>query len=555
MIRRSSSRPLTRLACRLLAAGLGVAAWHATAGAQSAADFSADRFKAHVAFLADDLLEGREAGTRGHEIAARYVAAQFALLGVKPAAPDGTYFEQVQLAEWSRSGTPGTLTLTTPRGTRVFKQGVDAVIGGSPAGGTSQVKGPLVFAGYGVVDKTLGLDDYQGVDARGAIVVLLSAPMIGIDSEVAAHLQSEQAETAAEHGAVAVIGIQTHSSAKVTPWEEYVKRVAFASTTWVQRDGKPFDYGHGMRASAGVNQTAAAALFEGAPTTLDQVLSEADKPGGRPKAFALKTAAELRVTTTTRRYSSPDVVGVIEGADPQLKHEYVALMAHADHIGMNPSGSGDRINNGALDNAAGIATLLEVARAFAFTSARPKRSIMLVANTAEEKGLLGAEYFAHNTPVPADRIVAAIDLDMPLLLYDFTDVVAYGASHSTLDSAFRAAGAAMNVAVSPDPMPEQGIFVRSDHYAMAKVGVPAVMLATGMANGGQAAWASFLSTQYHHPSDDLSMPIHWQAGARFAEVNYRAVRALADAAEPPRWYAGDYFGNLFAPRAAKVRKP
>jgi Zn-dependent M28 family amino/carboxypeptidase len=253
-----------------------------------------------------------------------------------------------------------------------------------------------------------------------------------------------------------------------------------------------------------------------------------------------------------RRYSSPDVIGIIPGSDPGLKEQYVALMAHVDHIGITPGTGGDRINNGALDNAAGTAALLEVARALTSLPRRPARSILLVANTAEEKGLLGAEFLAHYPPVPIDHIVAAIDLDMPLLLYDFTDVVAYGASHSTLERAFRDAGRAMGIEVSPDPMPEQAIFVRSDHYPFAKAGVPAVMLATGMKNGGEAAWSSFLEHQYHHPDDDLKQPIHWQAGARFAELNYRAVRELADAPEPPRWYAGDYFGGLFAPSAPKV---
>jgi Zn-dependent M28 family amino/carboxypeptidase len=256
-----------------------------------------------------------------------------------------------------------------------------------------------------------------------------------------------------------------------------------------------------------------------------------------------------------RRFSSPEVIGLIEGADPSLKSEYVALMGHADHIGRKARGSGDRINNGALDNGAGVATLIEVARAVVMAPDRPRRSLLVVANTAEEKGLLGAEYFAHYPTVPIERMTAAIDLDMPMLLYDFTDVVAYGAGHSALEGVFQKAGAAMGVKLSPDPMPEQALFVRSDHYAMAKMGVPAVMLATGMANGGEAAWAKFLTTNYHQPSDDLSQPINWGAGARFAELNYRVVRELADAGAPPRWYSGDYFGDLFAPKAPKAAKP
>lgn len=245
---------------------------------------------------------------------------------------------------------------------------------------------------------------------------------------------------------------------------------------------------------------------------------------------------------------------MIDGRNSRRGNEYVALMAHADHIGMTSEGP-DRINNGALDNAAGVATLLEVARAFATSAERPRRSILVIANTAEEKGLLGAEYFAHYPTVPIERIAAAIDLDMPMLLYEFKDVVAYGATHSTLEKEFRKAGAAMGIALSPDPMPEQAVFVRSDHYSMVKAGVPAVMLATGMANGGKNAWDKFLSTNYHQPSDDLSQPIVWSAGAQFAELNYRVVRMLADEDARPQWYANDYFGNLYAPKAPKAHRP
>ena len=531
---------------------LGAALIGLVVAAPTDPDFSAERFKAHVAFLSDDLLEGREAGTRGHEIAAKYVATQLSLLGVKPGGDQGTYFKQVDLLE-SRLASAPSLVVTTPAGARTFKQRVTAMFRGPLAGGTVQVRAPLVFVGYGMTDRATGYDDYAGLDVRGKIVVVLQGSPKGMDSEIGAHLQSEQAGFAADHGAAALLFVQNRAFSSAFPWDRIVEFLGEPRTAWARKDGTPEDAAHGLKAAALLEPTAAASLFEGAAKTLTQILDEADKPGGRPKGMALKSSAEMSVATRVRRYSSPDVIGVIEGSDPRLKDQYVALMGHVDHIGVNKTGTGDRINNGALDNAAGTATLLEVARALT-TSARPRRSILIVANTAEEKGLLGADYFAHNPTVPIDRITAAIDLDMPLLLYDFTDVIAFGAAHSTLERAFQKAGAEMGVKLSPDPMPEQAVFVRSDHYAMVKRGVPAVMLATGMANGGEAAWPKFLSTHYHHPSDDMSQPIVWAAGAKFAELNYRVVRMLADDDEPVRWYANDYFGNLFAPNASKAAK-
>jgi len=524
------------------------------AAAPSDSEFSAERFKAHVTFLADDLLEGREAGTRGHEIAAKYIAAQFSLFGLKPGGDDGTYFKKVELLESALTSTVPTLSVTTPSGVKTLKHGSTAIVRGPLSGGSARVRGPVVFVGYGMTDAAMGYDDYQGVDVRGKIVVVLFGSPKGMDSEIGAHLAHEQLRFAAEHGAAAILVLPGRAAASAFPWDKMLQYLSEPLTTWVHKDGTPDDPSHGLKAGAYIETKTAAALFEGAPQTLAQVLDEADKDGGRPKAFALKATAEIVVSTKVRRYSSPDVVGVIEGSDPKLKDEYVALMGHADHIGVKRSGKGDRINNGALDNAAGTATLLEVARVLSSTG-RPRRSVLIVANTAEEKGLLGAEYFAHYPTVPIEKVTAAIDLDMPLITYEFTDVIAYGATHSTLQDAFKQAGATMNVKLSPDPMPEQAVFVRSDHYAMVKVGVPAVMLATGMENGGSAAWGKYLSDHYHQPSDDVSQPIVWSAGAKFAEVNYRVVRALADADPPAKWYEGDYFGNLFAPKASKAAKP
>jgi Zn-dependent M28 family amino/carboxypeptidase len=517
-------------------------------------DFSAERMKAHVAFLADDLLEGREAGTRGHEIAARYVAAQFALLGLKPGGRDGGYFETVDLLEAAQTKPTPTLILTTPHGKHTWEQAGSVMLRGPMADGVIKLNAPLVFVGYGMKDAALGYDDYAGLDVRGKIAVVLFGSPKGMDSEIGAHLQSEQSRVAAEHGAVAIVAVATRATAAAVPWEKVIEFLGAPPTTWVRKDGTPFDPLYGLKAAAAADPKAAPSLFDGAPETLAHILDEADKPGGRPKGFALTATAQIAVATTVRRFSSPDVIGVIEGSDSKLKNEYVALMGHADHIGVKTGGTGDRINNGALDNGAGVATLIEVAHALATAAQRPRRSILVVANTAEEKGLLGAEYFAHYPTVPIERVTAAIDLDMPMLLYDFTDVVAYGASHSTLGSVFQDAGAAMGVKLSPDPMPEQAIFVRSDHYAMVKVGVPAVMLATGMANGGDAAWAKYLANNYHQPSDDLSQPILWSAGAKFAELNYRVVRVLADAEAGPQWYAKDYFGDLFAAKAPKTTK-
>ncbi|HEU4934805.1 MAG TPA: M28 family peptidase [Vicinamibacterales bacterium] len=524
------------------------------AAAPADADFSAERFKAHVTFLADDLLEGREAGTRGHEIAAKYIAAQFELFGLKPGGDDGTYFKKVDLLESALTATAPTLSITTPAGPKAFKHGITAMIGGPLGGGSVRVSGPLVFVGYGMTDKAMGYDDYQGLDVRGKIAVVLLGSPKGMDSEIGAHLLHEQPRFAAEHGAVAVLRIPSRLMSTALPWDKVVQYLGEPVTTWVRKNGTPYDPTYGLKAAAMIEPKAAASLFDGAGITLAQILDEADKEGGRPKGRALKSTAEITVSTKVRRYSSPDVIGVIEGSDGKLKDEYVALMGHADHIGVKRTGKGDRINNGALDNAAGTATLLEVARVLTSTG-RPRRSVLIVANTAEEKGLLGAEYFAHYPTVPIEKITAAIDLDMPLITYDFTDVIAYGATHSTLQDAFRQAGGAMNVKLSPDPMPEQAVFVRSDHYAMVKVGVPAVMLATGMENGGSAAWGKYLSDHYHQPSDDMSLPIVWKAGAKFAEVNYRVVRALADADAPAQWYEGDYFGTLFAPKASKAPKP
>ena len=515
-------------------AAILVAAAFAGASARAEPDFSADRIKAHVTFLADDLLEGREAGTRGHEIAARYVASQFALLGLKPGGRDGTLFRTGGTAriEPDRRTMP-TVTLTRPGGTPVIlKHGTRGrdPRARSPAAAV-RLRAPLVFAGYGMEDATLGYDDYRGLDVKGKVAVVLLGSPKGMDSEIGAHLMHEQARVAAEHGAAGMI-LRQHPSHRRQCFRgskgSHLRRSA-ADHLGAVRTASRSTRSYGLQASGLIDPNAAASLFDGAPS----IARAGPRRGGQARRPANRIRAQIggqiAVATKVRRFSSPEVIGIIEGADARLKNEYVALMAHADHIGIKRTGNGRpdqqrraRQRRRRRDADRSRARVHDGARTPAPVD--PGRR-----NTAEEKGLLGAEYFAHYPTVPIERITAAIDLDMPMLLYDFTDVVAYGAGHSTLEGVFARAGAAMGVKLSPDPMPEQAIFVRSDHYPMVEMGVPAVMLATGMANGGEAAWGKFLSTNYHQPSDDLTQPIIWQAGAKFAEFNYRVVRDLADA--------------------------
>jgi Zn-dependent M28 family amino/carboxypeptidase len=361
------------------------------------------------------------------------------------------------------------------------------------------------------------------------------------------------------HGAVGMLSVGTLQSMKARPWARMLTFANDPDVTWVDTDGKPYDDAPGIRATASLNEPAVAALFAGAPQSIATIRKLADKPGGKPKGFALKGNARIQVESAGKRITSPNVVAILPGSEPALKNQYIVLSAHLDHIGISEAKPGDepdtdRINNGALDNAAGIATMLEVARAMAQSPQKPRRSILFLASTGEEKGLLGADYFARHPSVPISQIVGNVDLDMPLLLYPFTDVIAFGANHSTLGPIVAKAVAPMNIKLSPDPMPQEGVFVRSDHYMFVKQGVPAVFLATGFANGGEKAWEAFLGGAYHHPGDDMGQKIDWNAGARFAEANYRITRALADDNAAPQWYRADFFGDTFAPSSSKAPK-
>ena len=521
--------------------------------------FTPSAFRSHVAFLSDDLLGGRDPGTPGHEVAARYVASQFAGLGVLP-GNDGSWYQQVRLAR-HRAEPGGTLRV----GTQSFNSGQGFVFTPGYTARPVAVDAGLVFVGYGLDAPTQGHDNYRGLDVRGKVVVMLSGLPQGLASDVSAHLGQARAQMAAARGAVGIIMLRPATAAAQSPTERL--QTAFTtrpSMTWLNAEGNPGAPHQQVQFIAAADAPVATAMFAGARRSWAQV--SADLAANRvPAGFALRQTIHAEKAATAETFDSPNVVGIIPGTDPSVANEYIVLMAHLDHVGtINPNGQGQRpptggntdtIYNGAMDNATGIATLIEVARKFNDPANRPRRPILLAAVTAEEKGLLGASYLANNPVVGNGRVVGVVNLDMPILMYDFQDVIAFGAEHSDMAPAVRRAAEAMNVQLSADPLPEEGLFTRSDHYPFVQAGIPSVFLMTGFQNGGEAMFRGFLAGNYHGVEDELGQPFNWRAGARFAELNYRITRELANAPAAPRWYRGSFFGDTLGGNQPRAPRP
>lgn len=276
---------------------------------------------------------------------------------------------------------------------------------------------------------------------------------------------------------------------------------------------------------------------------------------GRPQPFDMKVTARLHKLTTRQDVASPNVVAALEGSDPALKNEYVVYSAHLDHLGIGAEVKGDRIYNGMLDNASGIAMMLEMARAFSTMQPRPKRSILFIAVTGEEAGLLGSDYFAHNPTVTKANIVANVNVDEGSMLWPLRDVIAYGAEHSTLQAAARRAADRLGIVLSPDPAPEQVLFVRSDQYSFVKQGIPSVFTVVGFRSDDPAVdpakrWATWEAERYHQPQDDAHQPgLMFNEAVTFAKFNFLVGYLVAQDPARPAWNQGDFFGGLYGKKA------
>ncbi|HYI42931.1 MAG TPA: M20/M25/M40 family metallo-hydrolase, partial [Sphingomicrobium sp.] len=399
------------------------------------------------------------------------------------------------------------------------------------------------------------LDDYAGLDVKGKVVAYVYGAPSNVPSEEAASLGSSRGKTIADKGAIGSVLLFTPSLEKLISWDQVRGYAGEETLRWVEPNGQPHIENPTLRIGGTLGPKAAAALLKGSGTEWPALLKSLEDKAAKPKGFAVRNKVRLQRRSKIEKMTSPNVVGLIPGSDPSVANEVVILTAHLDHDGIVKPVNGDSIMNGLMDNAAGIATMLEAARAFQSSGKPPRRSILFVALTAEEDGLLGSEYMAHHPALPGKKIVANVNLDMPILTYDFTDVIAFGAEHSTMGPIVARAVQSMGVALSPDPIPEEGLFTRSDHYNFVKKGIPAVFLATGYGGEGKAKAEEFRKLHYHKVSDDMNLPVRWDAAAKFAKVNYLIARELADGAEAPRWYAGSYFGDKFAADQPKAPKP
>jgi hypothetical protein len=522
----------------------------------SAADLPAansvrpEAIRSHVDFLASDLLEGRAAATRGYDIAAAYVAAQFRQSGLAPAGDEDSYLQTVPLVE-ATAVLPGSAAkLVRDDETHDFEYGTHYLPSADFLSASSTLTAPLVFAGFGVDAPELGYTDFANVDLAGRIAVILSgAPAKFPNSQRAYYSWNERKWTSlVERGAVGAITIASNVDEQRVPWERVVAMSWTPQMRWLDADGKPQRAFPELKLRFRFNREAGARLFENAASGFEEIMAAAD--AGEPQGFGLPGMLTLSATTGLRRTESVNVLGLLPGADPNLRNEIVVVTAHLDHLGRGSAVDGDSIYNGAHDNAVGIAIMLEMARALNVSGAKPRRSVLFAAVTAEEKGLLGSDYFAQHLAGEGRRIVANINLDMPMPFAPVRDFVAIGAEHSNLGAIARGAAAAQGYKLSPDAAPEEVSFIRSDQFSFIRQGVPAIVLKCGYqardpAIDMAALQREFRRNQYHQPSDDLKAPLDYGTAADLARIDLRILVEAANGGSAPRWNAGDFFAEKF----------
>ena len=509
-----------------------------------------DGIEAHLKYLADDARMGRMTGTPEYDEAAAYVAGHFEEIGLEPGGDDGWY-QQVPMLARRIDVESAKFVFHQDDVEKAQRWKEDFVMGGDIARPETNITAEVVFVGFGIHAPGMNYSDYEGIDVEGKIVAAFGGAPDSFPHNERAFYSSRltKAEEAVRRGAIGYIGLRSRTDQRRVSWKRISENAGIRpGMSWVDLSGEAANYFPELQGGAVLNVPPAHELFKRAPISFEQALDAAD--AGTPLSTPLGTEITLARKTNHESITSPNIIGILRGSDPELADEYVVYTAHLDHVGTGAPVNGDTIYNGMYDNAMGIALLIETARAFAAMPEPPRRSMLFIALTGEERGLVGSDYYAHYPTVPSDSLVANVNLDMPLFLYPLADVIAFGAEHSSLEQSIGEVVAEEEFDLAPDPIPEQVLFIRSDQYSFVRKGVPSVFLVPGFTStdpdiDGGALFNAHLKTHYHQPSDDLSRPIDWDSALRFARANVRIGYAVSEEDDRPAWNDGDFFGDKF----------
>jgi Zn-dependent M28 family amino/carboxypeptidase len=518
------------------AALLGGCSSQPSARAAASAGDPAARWWAHVEALANDDMRGRETGSPEHRKAADYVSARFREAGLEPAGTDG-FLQAVSFKSRKIVEAQSSLALVS-RGTATPVTLGDEAAFGMRIDPAPTVDAPLVFAGHGLQIPELSHDDFAGLDAKGKVIVHIGGAPSNVPGSLAAHYQhaAQRAALVRKLGALGVITIPNPKSMDV-PWERSSPNRLNPAMALA---APGLDDSAGQKVSITFNPARAERLFEGSGHTFAEMLKIADEGKALPR-FPLPLSMRATVAVENTAVESHNVAGVLKGSDAALAGEYVVLTAHLDHVGVGAPINGDAIYNGAMDNASGIATLIETAKVL--SAAKPKRSVVFVAVTGEEKGLLGSRYYSLNPTVPKAGMVANLNIDMFLPLWPLKILTVFGLNESDLTDDVSAVAKEMGLTTQPDPQPQRNRFIRSDQYSFIREGVPALVLKVGALPGSpeEKIEAEWTRVRYHGPADDLTQPVDRAAAVAYTDAIGRLALRIANRPTRPAWKADSFF--------------
>lgn len=521
----------------------------AFAQSDKSVSFDGKQWWDYVKVLADDNMEGRQTGSEGEKRAQAYVVEQIKADGLQPAGANG-FYQEVPLVESKLDEGRSAFALVHDGTVQPLALGDDLALSARLDGG--EVSAPLVFVGYGLNVPEKKYNDLTG-NLKGKVAVIFAGSPAEMPTELASHYQStaERWKALKAAGAVGAIMIPNPAAMDI-PWERIKGNRLQPSMRLADLNET-----EGEKLGAYFNPASAQKLFEGSGHTFEEIAALGAKRAPLPR-FPLKVSVKANTEVIRRDLKSTNIVAKLEGSDAKLKKEYVVVSAHIDHLGMGEPVNGDRVFNGAMDNASGSALLLDLARSFKEHPEKLKRSVLFVWVTGEEKGLLGSRYFGLHPTVPRKAIDADINTDMFLPIVPLKVLTVYGLNESTLGDDLKAVAEKEGVPVQADPQPLRNIFIRSDQYSFIRVGIPSVMMDVGATEGSPEAKVreAWLKERYHGRADDTKQPVNLEAAGKYEEVERAFVVAVANAEHRAEWKPGSFFKRFESkpdePSAAKA---